>query len=307
VRGPASLLSFLALFCAVSATAASPQDCAPCHPAQTARFAESGMARALQAGAGNLRLTGKLGAYSYNVANSVYTVSDGVKTLRFPIAWSFGEGSTGQTWLFRRGGIWQESRVSYFSQAKGLDLTIGQQPPQTLDEAAGRPVPAAEAGRCFNCHATGETPGIQCEHCHGATEQHLKNSAAVPARLGELSTEEMSDFCGQCHRTWSQISIGGPRGVQNVRFQPYRLANSKCYDAADARIRCTACHNPHLPLETNLSAYDAKCQACHAASAHTQGKTDCVTCHMPRVELPGAHSAFTDHRIRVVRGNAYPD
>jgi hypothetical protein len=230
-----------------------------------------------------------------------------VSTLRFRVAWSFGEGATGQTWLFQRDGVWQESRVSYFSRVKSLDLTIGQQPPHTLDEAAGRPVPEAEARRCFGCHATGEIPAIQCGHCHGATEQHLKNSAAVPARLGRLSTEEISDFCGQCHRTWSQISIGGPRGVQNVRFQPYRLANSRCYDAADARIRCTACHNPHQPLETNLVAYDAKCQACHAASAHTQGKKDCVTCHMPRVELPGAHSAFTDHRIRVVRGSEYPD
>jgi hypothetical protein len=267
------------------------------------------MARALQAGAGDLRLTGKLGAYAYKVEDSVYTVSDAVNTLRFPIVWSFGEGSTGQTWLFQRGGIWQESRVSYFSGLKGLDLTIGQQPapPHTLEEAAGRPVPASEARRCFSCHATGETSGIQCERCHGATERHLANSAAIPARLGKLSTEEMSNFCGECHRTWSQISIGGPRGVQNVRFQPYRLANSKCYDAADARIRCTACHNPHQPLETNLGAYDAKCQACHAASVHAREKKDCVTCHMPRVELPGAHSAFTDHRIRIVKAGEYPD
>jgi hypothetical protein len=305
VRGAA----FLLLSCALSAAAASPQDCAPCHPAQTARFAETGMTRALQAGSGNLRLTGKLGAYSYTVEDSVYTVSDAVNTLRFPIVRSFGEGSTGQTWLFRRDGIWQESRVSYFAGLKGLALTIGQQPAavHTLEEAAGRPVPASEARRCFGCHATGETPGIQCERCHGATARHLENSAVIPARLGKLSTEEMSNFCGECHRTWSRIAAEGPRGVQNVRFQPYRLANSKCYDAADERIRCTACHNPHQPLETNLSAYDAKCQACHAASGHARQKKDCVTCHMPRVELPGAHSAFTDHRIRIVKAGEYPD
>ena len=33
-------------------------------------------------------------------------------------------------------------------------------------------------------------------------------------------------------------------GVANVRFQPYRLISSKCYDAEDSRIRCTACHDP---------------------------------------------------------------
>ena len=38
------------------------------------------------------------------------------------------------------------------------------------------------------------------------------------------------------------------------------------------------------------------------------GTKDCVTCHMPRLELPGAHRAFTDHKIRVVRpGEAYPE
>ena len=35
---------------------------------------------------------------------------------------------------------------------------------------------------------------------------------------------------------------------------------------------------------------------------------DCVTCHMPRLELPGAHKKFTDHKIRVVKANEpYPD
>jgi formate-dependent nitrite reductase cytochrome c552 subunit len=35
---------------------------------------------------------------------------------------------------------------------------------------------------------------------------------------------------------------------------------------------------------------------------------DCVTCHMPKLELPGAHFAFTDHYIRIVQPNIpYPD
>jgi formate-dependent nitrite reductase cytochrome c552 subunit len=33
----------------------------------------------------------------------------------------------------------------------------------------------------------------------------------------------------------------------------------------------------------------------------------CVSCHMPKVELPGAHFKFTDHRIRIARqGEVYP-
>jgi hypothetical protein len=38
------------------------------------------------------------------------------------------------------------------------------------------------------------------------------------------------------------------------------------------------------------------------------GKKDYVTCHMPKLDLPGAHNKFTDHLIRVVKANEqYPD
>jgi hypothetical protein len=34
---------------------------------------------------------------------------------------------------------------------------------------------------------------------------------------------------------------------------------------------------------------------------------DCITCHMPRYELPDGHIKFFDHNIRVVRpGAPYP-
>ena len=106
--------------------------------------------------------------------------------------------------------------------------------------------------------------------------------------------------------------MNGPRGVLNVRFQPYRLANSKCYDTSDTRIRCSACHDPHSPLESNAASYDAKCGACHSAAAHTKtcrvAKQNCASCHMPKIELPGAHARFTDHQIRIARtGEPYPN
>ena len=99
----------------------------------------------------------------------------------------------------------------------------------------------------------------------------------------------MSDFCGRCHRTWAQIESQGLRGVIYVRFQPYRLTNSRCCDAADKRIRCQACHT-------------STAKACRV------GRRNCVRCHMPKVALPGAHHEFTDHEIRIVRPVApYPD
>jgi hypothetical protein len=281
------------------------------------------MTRALETGRNsailqaNPRLTAKLGGYSYEIDHSIYTVTDGKDTLRIPIDWAFGQGTAGQTYVFERQGLWYESRVSYFSALQGLDLTIGMQSitPHNLLDAAGRLVGPKEAGQCFDCHAThvvksdltNMLPGVQCERCHGATEAHLRTNAPM-RKLGALTTEEMSDFCGQCHRTWSQIAVNGPRGILNVRFQPYRLGIGKCYDAADNRISCTTCHNPHRAVETSAAAYDAKCLACHSTKKCRVATKDCVTCHMPRLDLPGAHKKFTDHKIRIVKANEpYPD
>jgi hypothetical protein len=282
------------------------------------------LARAAASGVLRTPLTARIDGYSYQIADAALTVSDGREKLRVPIEWAFGQGTVGTTFLFRRDGRWYESRVSYFSALHGLDLTMGAQSitPHNVAEAAGRPVPPAELLRCFDCHATNVTrspaadvsaalEGVQCERCHQAAAAHLAQHTSM-RKLGALSAEEMSEFCGQCHRTWSQIAANGPRGIQNIRFQPYRLANSKCYDAANRRIRCTACHDPHRDLETSPAAYDAKCAACHAVSSTARtcrvATKDCVTCHMPRLDLPGAHRAFTDHWIRIVKpGEAYPD
>ena len=107
-------------------------------------------------------------------------------------------------------------------------------------------------------------------------------------------------------------------GEKNVRFQPYRLANSQCFLGDDKRIRCTACHDPHQDLVRDGAAYDHACLACHgpkpanaAGLAMFKGcpvaSKNCVTCHMPKVTIPGAPTVFTDHQIRVVRaGDPYP-
>lgn len=327
---PALLLAAIAALPA-AARDTSPAVCAPCHRAETEAFAQSAMTRALESGPNavilraNPKLTATLGAYSYEIAHSgdrfLYTVTDGKETIQEPVEWAFGQGAAGQTYVFRREGQWYESRVSYFAALRGLDLTLGATAtPRNLAEAAGRVAPASEMRLCFNCHATnlakaspltldGMLEGVQCERCHGPSDAHRAGSPMK--KLGTLTTEELSDFCGQCHRTWSQVALNGPRGIGNVRFQPYRLAGSRCYDASDARIKCTACHNPHRNVETDAAAYDSKCGACHSRTAARRCKvasSNCVTCHMPRLDLPGAHQKFTDHRIRIVRANeAYPD
>jgi hypothetical protein len=279
------------------------------------------------------------GPYRYRVerqgAQTLYRVTDGQSTVQVPITWCVGHGQAGQTWVFEKDGVLHESRISYYSKIDGLDFTMGAPPgvPTSLSEAVGRPMGKEDVRGCFGCHTTFSSrgselqvekaiPGVTCEGCHGPGGEH----AAALGRgnpkergifnPGQLATEAQSNFCGNCHRSWEQVMLAGIRGIANVRFQPYRLTNSKCYDTEDARISCTACHDPHEPLKREARSYDAACLACHtqgparkaAAKSCPKAKAACSSCHMPRYEIPGSHFDSTDHRIRVVRpGDPYPD
>jgi hypothetical protein len=124
-----------------------------------------------------------------------------------------------------------------------------------------------------------------------------------------LKPEPAVDFCGACHATFWDVKLAGETGIAAMRSQPYRLRSSRCWKAADARLTCTACHEPHSPLVTDPKAYDARCLACHVASgpattdhpgrACPVKTADCVECHMPKYSVPDMHHEFTDHLIRV--------
>jgi hypothetical protein len=265
------------------------------------------------------------GPYTYIIArdgNRIhYSVSGGGKALSAEVLWAFGDGSMGQTYLYEYRGALYESQVSFYSALKGLDLTIGHRNPAQpdLEVAAGRRLDRLEVKRCFGCHTTGPEPGVQCDRCHEKAESHSRSFSSgpqpmVPRKLSQLGNEEVSDFCGQCHRTWQDVEANGPHNINNVRFQPYRIATSKCYIASirDKRISCVGCHNPHEDVVKSAAYYDVKCQACHPQGAAAGVKTckigqqGCVQCHMPKVDFPGGHFKFTDHRIRIVRADSYP-
>jgi hypothetical protein len=325
-------------------TAAPPKSdevCAECHQQEVARFRKTPMAKALYTARDSeilqqhASLSFQEAGYEWRIVReserNLMTVKGKGETITVALLWAFGRGQAGQTYVFERNGALYESRVSYYNAVGGLDLTMGAQSikPGNIEEAAGRLMDSIGARDCFGCHSTGAVssgrlhldsivPGVGCVSCHGKAEVHAAGmragdaSAVKLAKLDGHGAEEMGELCGSCHRTWSQIAANGPRGVLNVRFQPYRLANSKCYDATDARISCTACHDPHSALETRSASYDSKCSACHSVALHTKtcraAKTNCVTCHMPKFELPGAHARFTDHQIRIVRaGESYPN
>jgi hypothetical protein len=338
----ARLASGALLFCLPlpgSDMLAGSRACATCHQDEYTSQVTTAMAHAMEPIATcrvleqHKILSFHVGAYSYRIERqgdeSVYAVTDGAATITVRLKYAFGLGKAGQTYIFERDGNLYESRVSFYQALNGLDLTIGASniEPKSLEEAAGRVLDRIGSEQCFGCHTTGPrqdafrtpealTPGVTCERCHGPAEAHVtgfrEGHPVTMRRLSTLSTEELSDFCGQCHRSWAQIAANGPHNVNNVRFQPYRLTNSKCYDPSDPRIRCTACHNVHEEVVAPGAAYDRNCFSCHDARKTSAkmcpvAKQNCVSCHMPKIELPGAHYLFTDHDIRVARENqAYP-
>lgn len=356
----ANALAAAVLLLAAVATEASSEElgstCGRCHVAQAQSQPHTSMAHALQLPSQDLlfkthpRLTFRVGSYSFTIGRDgdqvLYSVTDGSETISLPVRYAFGVGA--QTFVLERDGQLYESHVSYYPSIDGLDVTMGDQQihPATVLQAMGRALPSDQSTACFGCHASGAvvggqlkpesmSPGVSCQHCHTRASEHFQaishgKTQPMPAKLGRLSPEEVSQFCGQCHRTWETVVRSRWRGELNVRFQPYRLANSKCFDGVDARMSCIACHDPHQEISREKKVYDAKCLACHSSGAkpsagmmasHTDqpaskivmkmcpvSKGDCVSCHMPKVQLPGSHMSFADHDIRIHRaGDPYPN
>jgi Cytochrome c554 and c-prime len=357
-------------------------ECAKCHTQIAATQQTTPMAHAATPAANSeilqshADLTEQRAAYHYELSTSPsavnFSVTDGAQSLSATIAWAFGLGHKGQTYIYERDGGFYESHLSFYKSLQALDLTTGHDTatPDDLKSAMGRWLDADEARRCFGCHTTASsiaghfdtshlTPGVQCESCHGPGANHVaamksgkieQGRAAIfnPRRLNPTASV---DFCGACHRTWADVILGEEKfaNVMNVRFQPYRLEDSKCWrnSNGDSRLACIACHNPHEQLNQDASSYDAKCLTCHSSAAAgataensaatspknsaahfvektaamplnksrqnstpkicPQSKSNCITCHMPQVEVPSIHATFFDHHIRIVRPNSpYP-
>lgn len=296
------------------------------------------MGRALQLPGANSILnshplmTATKGAYTYRIETrngvSTYSVSDATGEIKLPIRYSFGFHS--QTYVLEYQGSMYEGLISYFAEPDGLDITIGDDrlQPQTLLQALGRPLDTSEVADCFGCHSTGSgdaktlrlaalRPGVTCDHCH--EDALLHQTAALqgkrdflPKDLKQSTPYQISELCGQCHRTWETVMRLPIRGPADVRFQPYRLANSQCFDGQDARLSCITCHDPHQKLLPEAVFVDTKCLACHTDSAAVKvcpvSKSNCAGCHMPKIAAPGSHRLFTDHQIRVMKpGSVYPN
>jgi hypothetical protein len=285
--------------------------------------------------AGDIHLTYKTGDYSYTIERKsgkpIYTVSHGKETLSVPLEYAFGQGKAGQTYVYSLDGEFYESRVSYYAELRGLDITVGamNSQPADLRSAAGRVMQGKEPRECFGCHTTGARhgptlqlqtyeAGVQCESCHGPGADHVdamragRQEKGSIRSLANMDAQESFEFCGTCHRTWQTVMTMGIKGINTARFPAYRLTGSPCFSIEDKRISCTACHDPHGALVSEDRYYDSRCTACHSQAGGkktcTVARENCTSCHMQRVSPPEAHHAFPDHWFRVVRSkNEYPE
>jgi hypothetical protein len=330
--------------------------CARCHGSKVASQKKTPMARAAMSSslsdilhAHPLMVFGP-GKYQYRIetgaSQSRYSVSAGSESLSFPLLWAFGTGRVGQSYLFKKENAdFFEARVTYFENLGTLGFTPSRAllSPSGIDEAMDRPVGQAEVMRCFGCHATASSiggrfdeahlvPGVTCEACHGPGMAHVKamgaDSTGVSQEVksgifnsGHLNPADAVDFCGACHGTWWDVKLAGVKGVSSARSAPYRLVTSKCWGKGDARLTCTACHDPHEQLQTDAAHYDGACMKCHARSSGSSktvshdrrpacpvATSRCTSCHMVKVYVPEMHDNFTDHRIRIAKaGEAFPD
>ena len=271
------------------------------------------------------------GPFSYGIqlrdGGAYYSVTGLGEAFSAPLLWAFGSGNVGQSYLFEQDGTLYEARMSFLN-GRGFDLTPGQPKtiPDSLQSAIGRVVSMDEQVKCFSCHTVASGGGnffnrslailgVSCEGCHGPGAAHValaKSGAATPGMIlnpARLTPAQSLDFCGACHRAYWDVA--DVTDVHAVRFPALRLEQSKCWGNGDARLMCTACHDPHQPLVRTPAAYDAKCLSCHQSKMPEKGAgqslepacpvaaKDCVSCHLRKQEIPGMRLSFTDHKIRV--------
>src|SRR5437588_2455678 len=96
--------------------------CAKCHEQEAASQHTTAMGRALEAVAESRvlgsrpKLSFRAGPYLFQIvrqgSTSIYSVTDGTRTISAPILYAFGQGKAGQTYVFQLNGSFYQTRLS---------------------------------------------------------------------------------------------------------------------------------------------------------------------------------------------------
>ena len=202
--------------------------------------------------------------------------------------------------------------------------------------ADGKYAALADGIGCEQCHG----PGSVHTEARTANPEAPDSMDATIVNPKWLSTDLQLDVCQQCHLN-GEVSVlregetatsyrpgrplsahravfgleGGSDGL-NVISHAERMMASACFQES-AAMTCTTCHDPHEGFRQKGPEYfNATCQTCHEPAAlqtsmpspelkrQHQAEANCFSCHMPKVTAADApHASFTDHKIRVVRGD----
>lgn len=312
--------------------------CADCHE-QAEHFDQTGHARTLtrahlSASAELLeRLTDSVSGSQEGV--SVFVENDDLwlsrttdsATVTSRVGWCMGSGTHAKTWVSvvpdaMGASDLLEFRWTWFRGTQEFAVTPGHPDatPPTGIGCLGLQFDGPRAVRCFSCHATrlGDrqdrvdennlVAGVRCQRCHGPRAEHVRSEGQVidPAWKFE-DRDESVRRCGQCHRNPDEFTADELRPDNRLlpRFQPVGLTQSLCY--IQSEMSCSTCHNPHLPLSMQDSLGDWQCTQCHSVDhslpspCSADQRSDCVGCHMPKVDQPDAPLQFTDHWIRIIK------
>ena len=205
---------------------------------------------------------------------------------------------------------------------------------------------------CYNCHVsqldknydpatdsyrtTWREPGINCEACHGPSEEHNRVCRAVPRGTvpksirimswRDFTIDQVNDACSPCHAKMRSIKPGFKPG--NRFFDHYDLVCLEDRDfypdgrdlgenytltgwlmnpcAQSGMLDCMHCHTSSGRYRFKEENPNGACQPCHAqrvrrAQDHTRhpdgdGAPQCIDCHMPMTEF--SRMLRSDHSIR---------
>ncbi len=254
----------------------------------------------------------------------------------YPVAYVIGSGNHAASYLVQVRDHLFQSPVCYYTSRGKYDLCPGYD--QTAEPDFTRPVGEecvlCHSGKPHHVVGTVNEYGqpvfleeaISCERCHGPAEEHLKHP--VPGSIvnpGKLPPADRDSICEQCHLVGATQRILNP-GKDFADFHPgqpledvftvytragargfrvishvEQLALSACVRGSQGKMWCGTCHDPHPKAAPTSQSYNHTCETCHGgklARSHPAA-TNCVSCHMTRRPAQdGAHTVFTDHRIR---------
>ena len=184
-------------------------------------------------------------------------------------------------------------------------------------------------------HTTWNEPGINCETCHGPSQEHIQvcrekaKSDEVPEdlkiiRVKNFSPEQHNASCASCHAKGMPLTQAYVPGepffqhfnlmtLENPDYYPdgrdlgenYTMTSwyqSAC--ASNSELHCVTCHTSsgRYRYKDKDNEICAKCHQDHTDNfeAHSRHAVEdsltCVSCHMPKTEF--ARMTRSDHSMR---------